>query len=159
MPLEWAATQNNLGLALWRLGERENRQRASRGRHSLRAALQEYTRERAPLDWAEAQASLGDVLIELGQRTRVSPDVDEGRSAIAAAWEVYEAAGYAQYRDDVAMRLQEADRIPAEIRNSTQEKTYEVNRFRTFVPIGRRYLQNGRRWKGNRALGHLAAHR
>jgi hypothetical protein len=24
VPLDWAATQNNLGLALWRLGERES---------------------------------------------------------------------------------------------------------------------------------------
>jgi hypothetical protein len=57
------------------------------------------------------------VLIELGKRARISADVEEGRSAIAAAWEVIEAAGYVQYRGDFAMQLEEADRILAEIRN------------------------------------------
>jgi hypothetical protein len=53
LPLEWAMTQNNLGLALWRLGERERgTDRLEEAVLAYREALKEFTRERLPLDWA-----------------------------------------------------------------------------------------------------------
>ncbi|QLH38402.1 MAG: tetratricopeptide repeat protein [Defluviicoccus sp.] len=49
MPLQWAATQNNLGNALATLGERESgTARLQDAVTAYRAALQEYTRARAP---------------------------------------------------------------------------------------------------------------
>ena len=56
VPLQWATTQNNLGLALWRLGERESgTARLEEAVAAYRDALQERTRDRVPLDWAMTQ--------------------------------------------------------------------------------------------------------
>ena len=52
-PLDWARTQNDLGIALWTLGERESgTARLEEAVAAYRAALQEMTRERVPLQWA-----------------------------------------------------------------------------------------------------------
>jgi tetratricopeptide (TPR) repeat protein len=59
VPLNWAATQNNLGTALGRLGERESgTARLDEAVEAFREALKEYTRDRVPLQWAEAQNNL-----------------------------------------------------------------------------------------------------
>ncbi len=64
-PLDWAATQNNLGLALWTLGERESgTARLEEAVAAYRAALEERTRERVPLDWAATQNNLGTALCD-----------------------------------------------------------------------------------------------
>ena len=58
-PLQWAATQNNLGNALRVLGERETGAgRLDEAVEACRAALEVYTREQMPLDWAMAQNNL-----------------------------------------------------------------------------------------------------
>ena len=45
VPLDWAATQNNLGVALWELGERESgTERLEQAVAAYREALQERTR-------------------------------------------------------------------------------------------------------------------
>ena len=50
VPLDWAATQNNLGFALWKLGERERgTAKLEEAVAAYREALKEYTRERVPL--------------------------------------------------------------------------------------------------------------
>jgi hypothetical protein len=50
VPLDWAETQNNLGNALLRLGERESGTvRLEEAVVAYRAALEEWTRERGPL--------------------------------------------------------------------------------------------------------------
>ena len=52
-PLQWARTQNNLGRALWRLGERESgRAKLEEAVAAFREALKGLTRERVPLEWA-----------------------------------------------------------------------------------------------------------
>jgi hypothetical protein len=52
-PLQWAMSQNNLGLALATLGERESgTARLKEAVAAYREALQERRREQAPLDWA-----------------------------------------------------------------------------------------------------------
>ena len=73
VPLDWATTQHNLGVALERLGERES------GTETLQKAvaadgeaLKELTRERVPLDWATTQNNLGEALERLGERERES---------------------------------------------------------------------------------------
>ena len=63
VPLDWAATQNNLGNALERLGERESGTgKLEEAVAAYREALKEYTRERVPLDWAMTQNNLGTAL-------------------------------------------------------------------------------------------------
>ena len=69
MPLDWATTQNNLGSALSRLGERESEQaRLQEAVDAYREALKERTREHVPLDWAMTQNNLGSALETLGER-------------------------------------------------------------------------------------------
>ena len=69
MPLDWAATQTNLGTALLALGRRENgTDRLEQAVAAYRAALEEYARDRVPLDWALIQNNLGGALAALGER-------------------------------------------------------------------------------------------
>ena len=69
MPLDWAATQNNLGIALLRLGERESgTAHLEEAVAAYNAALAERTRDRVPLDWAITQMNLGGALWRLGER-------------------------------------------------------------------------------------------
>ncbi|BCF96939.1 hypothetical protein PPGU19_015080 [Paraburkholderia sp. PGU19] len=50
VPLDWAMTQSNLGVALLRLGERESgTTRLEEAVAACHAALTEYTYERVPL--------------------------------------------------------------------------------------------------------------
>ena len=63
VPLDWAATQNNLGNALVALGERESgTAKLEEAVAAYREALKEWTRERVPLDWAMTQNNLGNAL-------------------------------------------------------------------------------------------------
>ena len=63
VPLDWATTQNNLGTALWTLGQRESGTGVcSKRSTAYRDALKERTRERVPLDWATTQNNLGTAL-------------------------------------------------------------------------------------------------
>ena len=56
VPLDWAATQSNLGVALETLGERESgTERLEQAVAAFNEALKERTRERVPLDWAMTQ--------------------------------------------------------------------------------------------------------
>ncbi len=96
VPLEWAMTQNNLGTALWALGERESGTPASAGAGKLRleeavtayrAALEEYTRARVPLDWAMTQNNLGIILRALGERESGTARLEEAVTAYRAALE------------------------------------------------------------------------
>ena len=69
MPLLWARTQNSLGNALLRLGERESRTaRFEEAIAAYREALKENTRERVPLEWAMTSMDLGSALVLLGER-------------------------------------------------------------------------------------------
>ena len=68
-PLDWAATQNNLGNALLALGKRESdSDRLEQALRAYRAALEERTRGRVPLAWAMTQNNLGVTLATLGGR-------------------------------------------------------------------------------------------
>jgi tetratricopeptide (TPR) repeat protein len=73
--------QNNLGLALFGLGERERGTgRLEEAVAAYRNALKERTRERVPLDWAATQNNLGLALWRLGER-----ESDRGRLEEAVA--------------------------------------------------------------------------
>ena len=94
--LDWAGTQNNLGIALKKLGERESSTaRLEEAVAAYRDALQERTRERVPLDWAMTQNNLGTALSMLGERESGTARLEE---AVAA------------YRDALQERTRE--RVP-----------------------------------------------
>ena len=86
VPLQWAATQNNLGNALLTLGERESgTARLEEAVAAYRAALEEWTRERVPLEWARTQNNLGNALSTLGERESGTARLDEAVAAYRAA--------------------------------------------------------------------------
>ena len=93
-PLQWAATQNNLGNALWALGERESgTARLEEAVAAYLAALEENTRERVPLYWATATGNLAFVRNTLYDRTGDVAHLDAALTDVRGALEAYEAAG------------------------------------------------------------------
>lgn len=88
LPLLWAAEQNSLGYALWKLGERDiGTVRLKEALVAFRAALEERTRTRIPRDWAETQNNLGNVLTALGRRENGTTRLEEAVAAYRAALE------------------------------------------------------------------------
>jgi tetratricopeptide (TPR) repeat protein len=78
VPLVWAATQNNLGTALSRIGERQSgTTKLEEAVVAYREALKELTRERVPPDWAVAQNNLGAALYLLGERESGTAKLEE----------------------------------------------------------------------------------
>jgi tetratricopeptide (TPR) repeat protein/pimeloyl-ACP methyl ester carboxylesterase len=78
---------NDLGMALYALGERESATtRLEEAVVVYRTALQHHTRENAPLSWAKTQNNLGNVLSTLGERdggtVRLEEAIDAYRSAL-----------------------------------------------------------------------------
>ena len=89
MPLDWAATQNNLGNALQTLGAREDgTERLEQAVTAYNAALEVRTREQVPLDWAMTQNNLGDALATLGAREDGTERLEQAVTAYNAALEV-----------------------------------------------------------------------
>jgi tetratricopeptide (TPR) repeat protein len=75
-----------LGSALRMLGERESGStRLEEAVAAFRAALGEYTRDRAPLDWAMTHHNLGNALFALGERESGSARLEEAIAAYRAA--------------------------------------------------------------------------
>jgi hypothetical protein len=69
VPLDWAQTQNNLGLALARLGERvAGAAHLTQAGAAYQAALEEWKRDRLPVDWAITTGNQGIALMSLAQR-------------------------------------------------------------------------------------------
>jgi hypothetical protein len=63
----------NLGLALWRLGERESGTgKLEEAVAAFREALKERTRERVPLQWAMSLGNQGVAMIRLAERKKNS---------------------------------------------------------------------------------------
>ena len=90
VPLDWAATQNNLGNALEVLGERESGTgRLERAVEAYNEALKEHTRERAPLQWTMMQNNLGNVLAVLGGRESGTGRLEQAVCAYTKALEEY----------------------------------------------------------------------
>jgi tetratricopeptide (TPR) repeat protein len=86
VPLDWAGTHNNLGIALWSLGERESgTARLEEALAAFREALKERTRERVPLDWATIQNNLGIALSRLGERESGTAQLEEAVAAYREA--------------------------------------------------------------------------
>ena len=89
-PAETGVAQNDLGIALWALGQRESgTARLEEAVEAYRAALYGYTRERAPLEWAMAQNNLGTALTTLGERESDTARLEEAVEAFRAAMQEY----------------------------------------------------------------------
>lgn len=92
-PIEWAAIQNNLGVALATRGGRErNTELLQAAVRAFREALEERTRERDPLEWAATQNNLSNALSALGER-------ENGTESLRAAVQAYCVVLSAQTRD------------------------------------------------------------
>jgi tetratricopeptide (TPR) repeat protein len=86
VPLDWATTQNNLGIALSSLGEREaGTARLEQAVNAFREALKERTRKRVPLNWAATQNNLGIALSNLGEREAGTARLEQAVNAFREA--------------------------------------------------------------------------
>ena len=75
---ERGIAHDNLGIALWTLGERESgTARLEEAVAAYREALKEWTRERVPLQWATTQNNLGTALWRLGERESGTARLEE----------------------------------------------------------------------------------
>ncbi|TGS90791.1 hypothetical protein EN856_38830, partial [Mesorhizobium sp. M8A.F.Ca.ET.213.01.1.1] len=82
-------SQNNLGLALYALSEREpGGERLVDAEAAYRLALQEYTREKAPVQWAMVENNLGNTLVSLGTQLNDQAKITEAAAAFRAALEI-----------------------------------------------------------------------
>ena len=85
-PLDWARTQNNLGVALKTLGAREGgTARLEEAVAAYRAALEERTRQRVPFIWGATQNNLGVALAALGEREGGTARLEEALAAYRVA--------------------------------------------------------------------------
>ena len=82
------AAHNDLGIALYVLGARENgTARLEEAIIAYRKALEERTRERVPIEWAVTQMNLGNALATLGDRESGTARLEEAVAAYRAALE------------------------------------------------------------------------
>ena len=92
VPLDWAASQHNLGAALQTLGERESGTgRLEEAVAAFKAALEERTREHVPLDWAHSKLRLAAALEVLAMRTKNATLMEQAIESAQSAAEVYRA--------------------------------------------------------------------
>ena len=87
---EHGVALNDLGSALWTLGERESgTEKLEEAVSAYREALKERTRERVPLDWARTQINLGVALWSLGERESGTTQLEEAVLAYREALKEY----------------------------------------------------------------------
>jgi tetratricopeptide (TPR) repeat protein len=88
VPLDWAATQNNLGIVLQTLGAREHGTgKLEEAVGTFYEALKGYSREQQPLEWAKIKMNLGNTLAMLGERETGTQRLEQ---AVTAYHEVLE---------------------------------------------------------------------
>ena len=103
-------TQNNLGIALQTLGEREGgTTRLEEAVAAYRLALEERTRDRVPLGWATTQDNLANALAFLAERTRDRARMAEAISGMRDAAEVYRQGGVSNRLPIVEERIVEME--------------------------------------------------
>jgi hypothetical protein len=85
-PLDWAITQDNLGIVLEQLGEQQDSpMNFEEAVAAYRDALLVLTHERVPLQWAMTQMNLGDALTRLGERESGTARLEEAVAAYRGA--------------------------------------------------------------------------
>jgi hypothetical protein len=109
VPLDWATTQHNLGIALRVLAEREGgTTQLEEAVTAVREALQERTRERVPLYWAMTQNNLALVYRALFDKDNQPRHLDDALEAVDGALEEFRNAKADFYIDN-------AERVRGEI--------------------------------------------
>ena len=87
-PVDWAGTQNNLGLALSNQGSRTGgaagAELLAQAVTAYRAALRVYTENRHPVNWAATQNNLGIALSDQGERSSGAAGAELLAQAVAA---------------------------------------------------------------------------
>ncbi|PZU09742.1 hypothetical protein [Sphingomonas sp.] len=82
MPLVWAKTQAEMGLAIGRLARRDPAAaKLEDAVTALREALKEVTAANAPDDWAQMQFNLGGILADLGKRETGTAHLEQAVTA------------------------------------------------------------------------------
>ena len=156
VPLQWAATQNNLGNALAIWGKREaGTQRLEQAVDAYREALKEYTQDRVPLQWAGTQNNLGNALQTLGEREagtqRLEQAVDAYREALKEYTQDRVPLDWAMTQNNLGTALQTLGQREA----GTQQLEQAVDAFRQaltiFEPAGASYYVEGTKSNLNRA--------
>jgi hypothetical protein len=95
---ERGRAHDNLGIALWTLGERENgTARLEQAVVAFRAALEELTRERVPLQWAASFGNQGIALMLIADRNNDAAGAGAALRQIETAYEVLRSAGQEQW--------------------------------------------------------------
>ena len=109
VPLDWARTQDNLGLALTDLGKREGgTAHLTEAIVAFRAAIEEWPRDRVPLDWARSIGDQGVALMLLAER---ASDPNRARVAvqqIETGFMTMQEIGYPALAADYNRRLSKA---------------------------------------------------
>jgi hypothetical protein len=109
--------QTNLGLALWRLSQREigslrlEEALLEEALTAFRNALMEWTRERVPLYWAKSFGSQGVALMRLALLTKNAPMAETAVVQIEAAFKTLRDGGNAHFAAGFESYLPEARRI------------------------------------------------
>jgi tetratricopeptide (TPR) repeat protein len=86
--VDWCRLRNNLGQALFALGQRESgTARLEEAAATFRDVLKETAREHVPLEWATAQSGLGDVLQAIGARESGTAKLQQAITAYRDALE------------------------------------------------------------------------
>jgi tetratricopeptide (TPR) repeat protein len=100
VPLDWATTQMNLGIALKILAEREgSAEHLQQALDAFRLALQEITRDHVPLDWAKTQFNMGLALLVFEEREPTTDRLKEALVCFQQAGPVFHTAGIVQLSD------------------------------------------------------------
>ncbi|MCH7865602.1 MAG: cyclic nucleotide-binding protein, partial [Proteobacteria bacterium] len=88
-PLAWAATQNRLGEALYRLDfESGDTEMLKHALGAYQAALQVYTRAKMPLQWADVMNNFAQVTQVLGEQLKSPEALEKAADACRSALEV-----------------------------------------------------------------------
>jgi tetratricopeptide (TPR) repeat protein len=86
LPQDWAATQNDLGIALKEFGTRsggeEGRKLLEEAVAAYRSALEVYTKADLPQDWANTQTNLGIALLTLGNQLEGEESLKRQRESV-----------------------------------------------------------------------------
>jgi hypothetical protein len=109
---ERGRAHDNLGIALWTLGERENgTARLEQAVVAFRAALEELTRERVPLQWAASFGNQGIALMLIADRNNDAAGAGAALRQIETAYEVLRSAGQEQWSAYFSEQLAKAKAI------------------------------------------------
>ena len=105
---------------------------------ALRAALEEFTRERAPLGWVTTQRNHVHALLRLGKRERGTERLEQAVNAYVASLEELVANGLPQYRDMVENNLSNVVVLDTGVHGNHPCLAERVRKFIVIDPLGRR---------------------